>query len=217
MKIIFRNKVLFGSCKNLDQQSVIILQLQYVLVPQHLPHMIMRRTRDYIPWILYSDQVKRLAFGGSTGFHTIYPAVAAVITGRSEWRKRPFEPYWVHDVEIQMQAGDRCPHTDLHTQAHSDVCICAYTHTHKLNCLCACLHTLIHVHTRTHTHGQTIDSTESLLNLSSAKSDMFTDAVCREISKFTESSPWKGFLWLQLVPTTSRSSPVQPRGVVLST
>lgn len=62
------SKISFGSFKSLEQNSANILQLLYVCLhhstktntessPRHLLHTIMRQTWEYIPCIIYSDQM----------------------------------------------------------------------------------------------------------------------------------------------------------------
>lgn len=98
---------------------------------------------------LYTDQKekdlnwRKYSF---TDWSTIRLAEAPAATGQCQWRKRPLEPYWVyHDM---IQAGERHPHTDLHTQAHSLWSEHLHTEIKLLERMLA--HTYACVHTRTH-------------------------------------------------------------------
>lgn len=106
----------------------------------------------------------------------------------------------------------RRPHTDLHTQARSVWCVHMRAHTHKFKLLVGMLaRTYACAYKDTYSQRKKlIDSTEGSL----LKRCMFTDA---EKSELQSLDLGEGFLWLQLVPTASRSGPAQPRGVVEST
>lgn len=118
----------------------------------------------YTFYTLQRSNVKRLTFYSFTKSSSMHPAGATVVTGRSDWRKRPFEPYWIYYDEMWMQAGKGCPHSDLHAQARSVQC--AHIHTHTLtyaSCTHACTHLMLvrtYASMRTHTQMHSYESVE---------------------------------------------------------
>lgn len=107
---------------------------------------------------------------------------------------------------MQIQAGERCPHTDLHAQARSVGCVCVYahahTHTNKTARMHACTHLSVCIQVHIHV-DKLIYFAEGLSSTFPLQSQICSPMRC------AESLPRKGLLWPQLVPTTKRvrSSP----------